>query len=172
VPETTVLRAPPGARMTTPLCRIAQELAAQQGWQRYGIAFVLGALLAAALPPVDLTPVVFAIFPLYLWLDDGSDTAWASARLAYVFALGHFCAGLYWIAAALFVDIAQYWWALPFAVLGIPAVLAGVAVVRGGGLVATSYEYGLAVIVLAVFATVNLIRLRTHDNPSTEEVSL
>lgn len=28
---------------------------------------------------------------------------------------------------------------------------------------ATSYEYGLAVIVLAVFAGVNLIRLRTHD---------
>ena len=29
--------------------------------------------------------------------------------------------------------------------LGIPAVVAGLAVVRGGGLVATSYEYGLAV---------------------------
>jgi len=55
--------------------------------------------------------------------------------------------------------------------LGIPAVAAGVAVVGGGGLVATSYEYGLAVMVLAVFAAVNLIRLRTHDHPSTEEVS-
>jgi MFS family permease len=55
--------------------------------------------------------------------------------------------------------------------LGLPAVLAGVAVVRGGGLVATSYEYGLGVIVLAVFATVNLIRLRTYAHPSTQEVS-
>jgi MFS family permease len=54
--------------------------------------------------------------------------------------------------------------------LGLPAVLAGVAVVRGGGLVATSYEYGLGVIVLALFAAVNLIRLRTHAHP-TEEVS-
>jgi apolipoprotein N-acyltransferase len=124
VPETTLLRASPGSRMATPLCRIAQEMAAHQGWRRYGIAFLLGALLAAALPPVDLTPVVFVVFPLYLWLDDGSETAWASARLGYVFALGHFAAGLYWIAAALFVDIERYWWALPFAVLGIPAVLA------------------------------------------------
>jgi apolipoprotein N-acyltransferase len=124
VPETTLLRAPPGARMATPLCRIAQEMAAQQGWRRYGIAFMLGALLTAALPPVDLTPLVFIVFPLYLWLDDGSLTAWASARLAYVFALGHFVAGLYWIAAALFVDIAQYWWALPFAVFGLPAFMA------------------------------------------------
>jgi MFS family permease len=55
--------------------------------------------------------------------------------------------------------------------LGVPAVMAGVAVVRGGGLVATSYEYGLAVIVLAIVATVNLIRLRTQKHPSTEEVS-
>jgi apolipoprotein N-acyltransferase len=109
--------------MTTPLCRIAQEMAMQQGWRRYGLAFLLGALLAAALPPVDLTPIVFVVFPLYLWLDDGSATPGASGRLAYVFALGHFTAGLYWIAAALFVDIGRFWWAVPFALLGIPAVL-------------------------------------------------
>jgi apolipoprotein N-acyltransferase len=110
--------------MATPLCRIAQEMAALGGWRRYGAAFLLGALLAAALPPVDLTPLVFVAFPLYLWLDDGSATPLASARLAYVFALGHFAAGMYWVAAALFVDIARFWWALPFAVLGLPALLA------------------------------------------------
>jgi predicted MFS family arabinose efflux permease len=55
--------------------------------------------------------------------------------------------------------------------LGLPAVVAGLAVVRGGGLVATSYEYGLAVVVLAAIATVNLIRLRTRGHPPTEEVS-
>jgi predicted MFS family arabinose efflux permease len=55
--------------------------------------------------------------------------------------------------------------------LGIPAVAAGLAVVRGGGLVATSCEYGVGVIVLAILATVNLIRLRTRNNPPTEEVA-
>lgn len=124
MPETTLLRAPPGARMVTPLCRIAQEMAAQQGWRRYGIAFVLGALMAAALPPVDLTPIVFATIPLYLWLDDGSKTPGASGRLAYIFALGHFTAGLYWIAAALFVDIGRYWPVLPLGLFGMPVVLA------------------------------------------------
>ncbi|MFZ0666501.1 MAG: hypothetical protein WAM97_12170, partial [Acidimicrobiales bacterium] len=54
--------------------------------------------------------------------------------------------------------------------LGIPAVVAGLAVVRGGGLVATSYVYGLAVIVLATFTTVNMIRLRINST-STEEVA-
>jgi len=124
VPETTLLRAQPGARTTTPLCRIAQELAGLQGWRRYGVAFLLGTLMAAAMPPVDLTPVVFAAIPLYLWLDDGSPTPGASGRLAYVFALGHFVAGLYWIAAALFVDIGRYWPVLPLGLFGMPVVLA------------------------------------------------
>jgi hypothetical protein len=52
--------------------------------------------------------------------------------------------------------------------LGVPAVAAGFAVAKGGGLVATSYEYGVAVIVLAALATVNLIRLRTHDHARAE----
>jgi apolipoprotein N-acyltransferase len=124
VPETSVLRVHPGARTETPLCRLAQELGALSGWRRYGLGFVLGALLAGALPPVDLTPLVLAAFPGLLWLDEGSAGPWASARLGYVFGLGFFLAGLYWIAASLFVDIARFWWALPFAVLGLPAYLA------------------------------------------------
>jgi predicted MFS family arabinose efflux permease len=54
--------------------------------------------------------------------------------------------------------------------LGIPAVLAGLAVVHGSGLVTTSYEYGLAVIVLSFIATVNLIHIRDENIPLTKEV--
>src|ERR1700693_5029001 len=110
--------------METPLCRLAEGLPGLAGWRRYATAFLLGVLLAGALPPFDLTPLIFVAFPLLLWLDEGSPRPWASARLGYVFGLGFFVAGLYWIAAALFVDIARFWWALPFAVLGLPAVLA------------------------------------------------
>lgn len=52
--------------------------------------------------------------------------------------------------------------------LGVPAVLAGLAVVHGGGLIITSYEYGLGVIVLGVVATINLFRI-THISSSTKE---
>jgi MFS family permease len=51
--------------------------------------------------------------------------------------------------------------------LAIPAIGAGVAVVRGGGLVATSYEYCLGVIILAVAATINLIHLPSTETSST-----
>ena len=124
MPDSSLLRADPGARVETPLCRLAQELAALTGWRRYGLGFLLGALLAGALPPVDLAPLVFVVFPGLLWLDEGRAGIWESARLGYAFGLGFFAAGLYWIAAALFVDIARFWWALPFAVFGVPAFLA------------------------------------------------
>jgi apolipoprotein N-acyltransferase len=119
-----LLRVPSGARTETPLCRLAQELAGLTGWRRYSLAFALGALLAGALPPFDLTPLIFISFPGLLWLEDGSESAWESARIGYVFALGFFVAGLYWVAAALFVDIGRFWWLVPFAILGLPALLA------------------------------------------------
>ncbi len=124
MPEASVSRAQLGARVETPFCRVAQELASLSGWRRGGLAFLLGVGLAATMPPVDLTPLLFAVFPALLWLDDGSAGPAASFRLGYVFGLGFFVAGLYWIAAALFVDIAAYWWLVPFAVVGLPAVLA------------------------------------------------
>jgi hypothetical protein len=46
--------------------------------------------------------------------------------------------------------------------LGVPAVLAGLAVVHGVGLLDTTYWYGLAVILLAMLATANLIRTPAH----------
>ncbi|MFE2579214.1 MFS transporter [Streptomyces sp. NPDC059378] len=42
--------------------------------------------------------------------------------------------------------------------LGVPAVIAGVLVVHGGGLIQTSREYGIAVIVLALAAMTGLLR--------------
>jgi hypothetical protein len=41
--------------------------------------------------------------------------------------------------------------------LGVPAVIGGVLVVHGGGLLATTREYGLAVIVLAALALIGLL---------------
>ena len=124
MPEASVLRIQRGARVATPLCRIAQELALFAGGRRYALALLLGALAAAALPPFDLTPLVFLVFPAILWLDGGSAGPWASFRLGYVFGFGFFLAGMYWVAAALFVDIARFWWLVPFALAGLPALLA------------------------------------------------
>jgi len=122
VPDTFIYRARPGARIETPLCRLADTLAALLGWRRYGAAFLLGVCATAALPPFDLTPLLLVAFPGLLWLLEGSPGPWASFRLGYVFGFGFFVSGLYWIAAALLVDIASFWWLMPFAVVGLPAL--------------------------------------------------
>ena len=60
---------------------------------------------------------------------------------------------------------------ISYVALGVPAVIAGVAVVEGGGLVATSCVYGLAVIALAATATFNLVRLQRTASPATASPS-
>jgi apolipoprotein N-acyltransferase len=124
MPEALVLRAPPGSRVETPLCRLSHGVAALSGWRRYGLALVLGACATASLPPVDLTPLLLIAFPGLLWLDEGSPGGAASFRLGYAFGFGFFVSGLYWIAAALFVDISRYWWLVPIAAAGLPAIFA------------------------------------------------
>jgi apolipoprotein N-acyltransferase len=144
VSRTGTLRVRPGTRVDTTLSRLAQTLAAFRGWRRYGLALLLGALMAAAMPPVDLSPVVLIALPGLIWLDDGSEGGWSSFRLGYVFGMGFFVAGLYWMTAALFVDIAQFWWALPFALLGVPAVLSFFTGVPMALLGLATQRFGLA----------------------------
>lgn len=124
MPDTSVLRIHPGSRVETPLCRLAHQLAALSGWRRYGLAFLLGVCATTTLPPVDLTPLLLVAFPGLLWLDEGSSGPWASFRLGYAFGFGFFVSGIYWIAGALLVDIASFWWLVPVAVAGLPAAFA------------------------------------------------
>ena len=49
--------------------------------------------------------------------------------------LGFLISGLYWIAAALFVDIASFWWLVPVAAAGLPAAF---ALYIGSALLATN----------------------------------
>jgi apolipoprotein N-acyltransferase len=115
----------------TPLQRLALWTGGVTGWQRYLIAALLGALAAVALPPFDLTPVLLVSFMGLVWLADSSVTLRAAFALGWSFGFGFFLAGLYWIGAALLVDVAAFWWLMPFAVLGIPA---GLAIFTGAAL--------------------------------------
>jgi apolipoprotein N-acyltransferase len=134
MPDASLLRVLPGSRVDTPVCRLASCVASMSGWRRYGLAFVFGCCATAALPPIDLTPLLLVAFTGLLWLEDGSTGLWGSFRIGYAFGLGFFVSGLYWIAAALFVDIASFWWLVPIAAAGLPA---GFALYIGLALLAT-----------------------------------
>ena len=112
-----------GSRVYAPLGRLPHVLAGLPGWRRYGIALLLGVSVAATMPPLDLSPLLFVAFPAVLWLDEGSSGLSASFGLGYAFGFGFFVGGLYWISGALFVDIATFWWLVPIAAVGLPAAL-------------------------------------------------
>ena len=98
------------------------------GWRRCLIAFVAGALSALAMAPFNAWPILFLTFPVLVWLIDGAgDGRWGGVAVAawtgWWFGFGYFVAGLYWIGYAFLVDAPTFGWLLPFAVLGLPALL-------------------------------------------------
>ena len=110
------------------------------GLRRWLIAFAAGALSALAMAPFDAWPILFFTFPTLVWLIDGAAVGrWGGVMVAaatgWWFGFGYFVAGLYWLGYAFLVDAKTFAWLLPFAVIGLPAVLAiytglGVALAR------------------------------------------
>ena len=99
------------------------------GWKRAAIALVAGALSSLAMAPFNAWPVLFATFPVAVWLIDGAGAGRlrgvpAAAMAGWWFGLGYFVPGLYWIGYAFLVDAPTFAWLLPFAILGLPAYLA------------------------------------------------
>lgn len=99
------------------------------GWKRAAIAFVAGAASALAMAPINAWPILFVTFPVMVWLIDGSGAGKlggipAAALSGWWFGFGYFIAGLYWIGYAFLVDAETFAWLLPFAVAGLPALLA------------------------------------------------
>jgi apolipoprotein N-acyltransferase len=103
------------------------------GWRRALVAFLAGALSVLAQAPYDFFAVCFLSFPALVWLLDGA-TVEPPARLlkrlvpafaiGWWFGFGYFVTGLWWVGNALLVEAEAFAWALPLAVLALPALLA------------------------------------------------
>lgn len=113
--------------------KLAGKIVLLWGWRRAALAFLAGALAVLAQAPFDFFAVCFVSFPLLVWLLDGvtAERGEGLVRrlkpaflLGWWFGFGYFVAGLWWIGNALLVEAEEFAWALPLAVLALPAVLA------------------------------------------------
>lgn len=87
------------------------------------LVFAAGLMTALAMPPFGLFFILWVTLPLfYLVLTEAANRKQAFLR-GWFFGLGFFLGGLFWITNALFVDLAAWWWIIPFALLGIPVLL-------------------------------------------------
>src|SRR5215210_1076204 len=103
------------------------------GWRRLLVAGFAGAAGALAMPPVGFFPALAISLAVAVWLIDGSVTGGrlrsvatvrSAAVAGWAWGFGYFVAGLWWLGSAFLVEADQFAWALPFGVLGLPAVLA------------------------------------------------
>lgn len=144
--------------------RLAGRIMLLWGWPRILIAFLAGAVGALTQPPFGFFAAFFVSFTLFVWLMDGT-TGKADAGLfsrfraafvlGWIFGFGYFVASLWWLGNALLVDADEFAWALPLAVLGLPAYLTlfwGLAALIArilwsdgfGRLAALGFAFGLA----------------------------
>ena len=93
-------------------------------WYRRLLAVSLGVLTVAALPPFHVIPVLWLSFAgLALLLL--STKSWRQAAVeGWLFGLGWFGCGLYWIGYAFLVDAERYAFLMPVAVIGVAAGMA------------------------------------------------
>lgn len=100
------------------------------GWWRAAIAMAAGAVGALAMPPFGALPAMVVSLTVAVWLVDGSArqsraaSVRAAAAAGWLWGFGYFVAGLWWLGSAFLVEADLFAWALPFGVLGLPAVLA------------------------------------------------
>jgi apolipoprotein N-acyltransferase len=95
-----------------------------QGKRALGAGLVAGALSALAMPPLFWLPLAVLGLVAFVWLWDGAPTARVAALRAWVWGIGHFTVGSYWMVEAFFVPPAD------FVALAFPAVI-GLACVLG-----------------------------------------
>jgi apolipoprotein N-acyltransferase len=113
--------------------RLAGTVMLLSGTRRAPVAFLAGLVGVLALPPFGFPAALFVSFTLLVWLLDGA-TAVPEAgflrrlapafRIGWFFGFGYFVGGLWWLGNALLVEADDYAWALPLAMLGLPAFLA------------------------------------------------
>ncbi|MCT8991995.1 apolipoprotein N-acyltransferase [Chelativorans sp. SCAU2101] len=110
--------------------RLAGRVFLLWSWPRRLAACAAGAITVLALPPFDFPAAGFFSFPILVWLLDGTPAAGAAWRrflpafsAGWWFGFGYFLAGMWWVGAPFLRDLGLAW-ALPLAVLGLPACLA------------------------------------------------
>lgn len=112
---------------------LAARIVLLEGWRRALLALGAGSVLALGLAPFNLFGAGFLAFPVLVWLLDGaagkpggslSRRLLPAFRIGWLFGFGYFVAGLWWLGAAMLNDGDAFLWAIPLAVLVLPAILA------------------------------------------------
>lgn len=109
---------------------LAETVMLSHGWRRFLILVAAGALAAASVPPFFLLPALFLALPVWVWALDGAErrSGWRrlvgpAFQIGFAFGLGYFTVALHWLGAAFFEEGGLFLVLMPFAIVGLAAVL-------------------------------------------------
>lgn len=155
--------------------RLRARILETRGWTRAGLAFAAGLLSVLAFAPFFLWPVLFLTLPVLVWLIDGplddgdlnkparldASTLKAAFRDGWWWGFGFFIGGLFWVGEAFLVEADKFAWALPLAVVAMPA---GLALFYGAAAAAarTAWSPGVARLLVLAVALAAADWLRGH----------
>lgn len=87
------------------------------------LLLIFGMLSGLAFAPLFLFPTLWILSVLIYQIYKASSAQDAFIK-GFIFGFGHFLTGMYWISLGVSVYIDEFWWAIPFALFGLPLVLA------------------------------------------------
>lgn len=87
------------------------------------LIFVAGLVSGLAFAPIFFIPGLLGIALLCYQVKIAWDWQEAAIR-GFIFGFGHFLTSMYWISIGVSVYIEEFWWAIPFALFGLPIILA------------------------------------------------
>ncbi|WP_267355380.1 MULTISPECIES: apolipoprotein N-acyltransferase [unclassified Methylobacterium] len=119
--------AAPGTPTHDRMPGFVQAIAGLTGWRRLGLAWLVGALGALAMPPFGALPALVLSLTVVVWLMDGAAAdrpalrrLWPCFLIGWAWGFGYLTAGLWWLGQAFLVQADEFLWALPLGVVGLP----------------------------------------------------
>ena len=118
-------------RRPAPITALAEFAMLAEGWRRYLLLLVAGAIGGLSVPPFYVLPALFVTLPIWVWSLDGAERlpGWRrllgpAFRIGFAYGLGYFAVALHWLGAAFFVDGGVMLVVMPFAILALAALIA------------------------------------------------
>jgi apolipoprotein N-acyltransferase len=87
------------------------------------LLLILGMISGLVFPPTFFVAGLFTLAFL-CYLVQISNSWKEAAIMGFIFGFGHFLVGIYWISIGVTVYIDEFWWVMPFALFGLPIILA------------------------------------------------
>src|SRR5690606_16266392 len=91
---------------------------------RRAVAFALGIGATLTLAPFYLFPLIIPAYGGLFLLVDGAPSHKKAFADGWWWGWGFYISGLYWFCAALLTDPEKFAWAIPLALLALPAIIA------------------------------------------------